>query len=299
MSYLNECGSIKWRISDSELRRVCMLMVTHECNLNCKYCYEHYKSNRKMSFELAQQIILKEIKLVSNHDLYTELEIDFMGGEPLMNFELIRQVVEWIEESRFDIPIICFASTNGTLLDENRKNWFRKHSNNIWLSLSYDGDEEMQNKNRGSNGYDIDLDFFLQTWPEQGVQMTISKATLPHMANGILKLQSKGVVVTASLAQGESWSRSDALIYARELKKLSNAYIENKSLEPCSRLMRMVWCISSLEDVSQVKYCGSGVHMCTYDVDGREFGCHLFTSVVLGDKALSLSFFSIIIKMVK
>lgn len=47
-------------------RRICMLMITHACNLNCTYCYERFKDNSMMSFETAQKCILKEIDFVKN-----------------------------------------------------------------------------------------------------------------------------------------------------------------------------------------------------------------------------------------
>lgn len=289
MSCEGETSKLNWRRSDSTVRRLCMLMVTHACNLNCTYCYEAFKSDRKMSLPLAKRIIEKEAGIVRNSPLYRELEIDFMGGEPLVNFQLIREVVEWLEGNPLDVPVICFASTNGTLLDEERQDWFSKHRDMIWLSLSYDGDERMQNGNRGTGGYAIDLDFFQRNWPLQGVQMTISKETLPRMAEGVLQLQRRGMPVTVSLAQGVNWSRKDALVYQRELQRLADAYMADPDLKPCSRLMRMVWTESPCDSSEQSKFCGSGVHMRTYDVDGREYGCHLFTPVVLGSRALELS----------
>lgn len=95
-----------------------MLMVTHACNLNCSYCYESFKRNSYMSFEMAKEIILKEAHMVAESDRFDEIQVDFMGGEPLMNFPLIKQIVEWLKNGGIDIPWICFASTNATLLPQ-------------------------------------------------------------------------------------------------------------------------------------------------------------------------------------
>ncbi len=58
-----------------------MLMVTHGCNLNCTYCYEKFKNGAKrMSIDLAKEIILKEIEIVKADERFEELEVDFMGG---------------------------------------------------------------------------------------------------------------------------------------------------------------------------------------------------------------------------
>ena len=87
-----------WGFEGSTRRRTCMLIVTHACNLNCSYCYEPYKQNVYMDLDLAKEIISREARFVNESDDFDELEIDFMGGEPLMNFPLIKNVVEWLVE---------------------------------------------------------------------------------------------------------------------------------------------------------------------------------------------------------
>ena len=67
-------------------RRTCTLMITYSCNLNCIYCYEQFKSNKRMSFDMAKSIVEKEIAFVRDSPDYDELEIDFMGGEPFWSF---------------------------------------------------------------------------------------------------------------------------------------------------------------------------------------------------------------------
>ena len=86
-----------WDFEPSARRRTCMLMVTHACNLNCSYCYETHKKNAYMDVNLAKEIILREAQFVNDSDQFDELQIDFMGGEPFMNFPLIKDIVEWLE----------------------------------------------------------------------------------------------------------------------------------------------------------------------------------------------------------
>lgn len=93
---------------------MCMLIITHACNLDCSYCYESHKSNKRMDVAMAKEIILSEIELVRTSDAYRKLEVHFIGGEPFMNFPLIKEVVEWLEDLKPDIPIICSCSSNGT-----------------------------------------------------------------------------------------------------------------------------------------------------------------------------------------
>ena len=153
-----------WGFESSTRRRTCMLMVTHACNLNCTYCYESHKKNAYMDVNLAKKIILREAQFVKESKDFDELEIDFMGGEPFMNFPLIKEIVEWLEGGVIDVPFICSATTNGTLLTDEIKNWLRKHKNIFVPSASYDGNIKMQLTNRGTDKYNIDLAFFKELW---------------------------------------------------------------------------------------------------------------------------------------
>jgi uncharacterized protein len=65
---------------DNPGHRMCMLIVTHECNLNCSYCYESHKSDKIMTPALAKSIIQKELDLVETSEKFDKLEIHFIGG---------------------------------------------------------------------------------------------------------------------------------------------------------------------------------------------------------------------------
>ena len=226
-------------------RRTCMLMITHACNLNCTYCYEKHKSNKAMSFDLAKKLILKECQVVQTSPLFHELEIDLMGGEPMMNFDLIKQLVEWTANNPLPVPWIFFITTNGTLFDDERKKWFRKYKHLITLGASYDGTPEMQKKNRDTDKSSIDMGFFHETWPGQGFHMTISQETLPHLAEGILELQRKGYHLEAALAQGINWNDKDSEVYLEQLQILSEAYLKEPELQPINLLSRVLNIMSS------------------------------------------------------
>ena len=277
-----------WGFESSARRRTCMLMVTHACNLNCSYCYEPYKQNVYMDLDLAKEIISREARFVNESDDFDELEIDFMGEEPLMNFPLIKNVVEWLENDAIAVPWICFATTNGTLLTDEIKNWLREHKNNINLGASYDGTIKMQSTNRGTDKYNLDLAFFRELWSYQPLHMTISKETLPNLAEGVLDIQAKGYKVDAALAEGINWTVEDAVLYREQLCILKDTYLRNTELTPFNRLTRYVnvFDLPATEKI-QEKWCGTGKGMVTYDIDGKKYGCHMFAPIVLGkDKAL-------------
>ncbi len=277
-----------WEKVQYPTRHTCMLMITHACNLNCTYCYEKFKSDKMMSFEQATDIILKECDVVLNDDRFTELEIDLMGGEPMMNYPLIKQLVEWADENPLPVPFIFFMTTNGTLFDEERKEWFRKYKHIVTCGASYDGTPEMQRKNRATAKDSIDMAFFHETWPMQAFHMTISQETLPSLAEGILEIQRKGFRLEAALAQGVDWTDEDAKIYYRQLTLLEEAYLQDNRLKPINLLTNQLHLLPSEKIVhqKQEKWCGSGTYMTTYDINGKAYGCHLFTPIVLGDRAM-------------
>jgi len=270
---------------ESKKRRTCMLMVTHACNLCCTYCYEQHKDSGMMSLATAKGIITRELEVVRDSDCFDELEIDFMGGEPLMNFSLIKDVVEWLEQQDTTVPYICFAATNGTLVDGAMKSWLKKHREKLVLGVSVDGTESMQEANRGVVGGKIDLDFFASTWPAQPFHMTISRSSLPTLAKGVMALQGKGYCLNAALAQGEDWTADDSVVYMRELESLAKEYLENPDITPINLLSPVLVIDGDTESV-QRKFCGAGTYMCTYDIDGKRYGCHMFSPIVLGDRAL-------------
>ena len=258
-----------WGYEGSTRRRTCMLMVTHACNLNCSYCYESHKKNAYMDINLAKEIILKEAQFVKDSDQFDELEIDFMGGEPFMNFPLIKEIVEWLENGVIDIPYVCFATTNGTLLTDEIKNWLRKHKNSITLGASYDGNSEMQSTNRGTDKYNLDLNFFHELWSNQPLHMTISKETLQNLAEGVLDIQKQGYKVFVSLAQGVDWTTDDAIIYREQLCILKDFYLKNTSLTPFNRLTRLMNIFTlPTEEENSWRWCGTGKNMITYDIIG-------------------------------
>ena len=204
-----------------------------------------------------------------------------------MNFPLIKEIVEWLEGGVIAIPWICFATTNGTLLTDEIKSWLREHKNIINLGASYDGSSKMQSTNRGTDKHNIDLAFFRELWPHQALHMTISKETLPTLAEGVLDMQNKGYKVEAALAEGVDWTMEDALIFREQLNILKDAYLKNPALTPFNRLTRYVSVTDApATEKIQGKWCGTGKYMATYDIDGKKYGCQMFTPLVLGDNAL-------------
>ena len=276
------------RQKDTSGHRKCMLIVTHSCNLNCTYCYEAFKSEKHMEPALAKKIILDELTFVQKSEKFKKLEIHFMGGEPFLNFQLIKEVVEWLSKLKQDVPVITSCSTNGTLIDDTIKDWLRTHNDILRLVLSYDGDFEMQNRNRHTAKNQIDLQFFIQNWPGYSYHMTISKETLPSLARGVLELQRAGGELDVAIAQGVDWTDEDAIIYREQLNILKETYLQDSSLKPINLIAAGLFGIMENQK-KQRKCCGTGTSMKTYDIDGKTYPCHMFAPIVCGpERALEL-----------
>ena len=259
------------------------LTLTQACNLSCTYCYEHHKSNRRMSVETAKSIVDYELK---NFADFEGIEFDLFGGEPFLAFDLVREITDYICSKKGDIPCTVFATTNDTLVHGEVQDWLREHVGCFICGLSLDGTRDMHNVNRSNSYDDIDLDFFLEMYPEQDVKMTVSRETLPHLAEGVIELHQKGFAVSCNLAYEIDWSDPENLsVLTRELEALISFYLAHPEVEPCSMLNMGIYNVG-LEQDEAFRYCGAGYSMRSYDVDGRVYPCQFFMPLSVGeDKA--------------
>lgn len=119
------------------------LTLTQACNLSCTYCYEHHKSNRRMSVETAKSIVDYELK---NFADFEGIEFDLFGGEPFLAFDLVREITDYICSKKGDIPCTVFATTNGTLVHGEVQDWLREHVGCFICGLSLDGTRDILSK---------------------------------------------------------------------------------------------------------------------------------------------------------
>lgn len=264
--------------------RIIALMLTWQCNLNCIYCFEKFKTNNKvMSLDTAKRIIDKEFKDFEQSGDKGILKVDFFGGEPLLNFNLIKDLSEWIWEQDYPINYVLSVTTNGTLLNDEMKKWFTTHKKHFRLILSVDGTEEMQRNNRGCRQEQLPIDYVRETWPDLYLKSTMSKESLKTFAEGVIYMLEKGYNVASSIAIGEDWDKDDAAIYRRELEKLAEYYLEHIDIEPMPLYTRVfAELMEPFCNNTPIKGCGTGTSMAAYDVDGTAYPCHLFLPVVHG-----------------
>ena len=275
---------------EAERNKSVTLTVTEACNLNCTYCYENHKSRNKMSADTAKRILDYELNL---DDGFKGVTIDFFGGEPFLEFELIREVAEYIWSREYKKPYTMFVSSNGTLIHGEIKEWLLQHKGQFSVGLSFDGTELMQNVNRSNSSDQIDVDFFHRTYPDQGVKMTISLDTLPHLYEGVRFLQDKGFIVNCNLAYGLDWSDERLCkILEDQLMKLINHYVDNIRISPCSMLNMEIG--SAAYNLEYTKWCGAGTQMKVYSPEGKLYPCHYFQPLSVGnelaEKSLKIDF---------
>lgn len=272
---------------NKDIRKV-VLIVTQNCNLECIYCYENYKSPQVMEYEVAKNIIDFEVqKYASKYNI----TIEFFGGEPFLNFELINKIFEYCESKYANIGLRYCATTNGTVLTNDIKNWLEHNKSKFECSLSLDGTKDMHNINRpfkggkGSFSY-IDIDFFKYLYKsETRVKMTVSKETLPYLKEGICFLDSLGVHTVADLvAQADYWSEEELPELEKQLLLLIEYYSHNSLQSICRMLdydLRRVF----IDESVKFQYCGAGKNMITYDIDGKWYPCMALAPVSQGNKA--------------
>ena len=267
------------QIFDERKTKTVTITLTQSCNLSCKYCYEEHKQSRSMDFDCAYGIISKELSTTDDYELVV---LDFFGGEPFLQFDLIKRLVASVRAKEWENDYFFSVSTNGTLVHGEIQSWLVKHSDCFYCTLSYDGTKEMQNTNRSNSAEIIDLDFFLKQYGDEDIKMTISPETLPDLAEGVMHLHRKGFDVSCNLAYGMDWAdKSLEEILERELSKLIDFYIENPKITPCS-MLNMGFDTVAFGKEKTFRFCGCGIEMVSYDVDGKAYPCHLFMPLSAG-----------------
>lgn len=143
------------------------LHIAHDCNLACRYCFaeegEYHGRRAMMSFEVGKAAL---DFLIAESGNRRNLEVDFFGGEPLMNFEVVKQLVAYgREQEKIHNKNFRFTlTTNGVLLDEDVMEFANQEMANVVLSI--DGRKEVNDKMRpfrkGAGSYDLIVPKFQQ-----------------------------------------------------------------------------------------------------------------------------------------
>jgi len=141
------------------------LHIAHDCNLACKYCFaeegEYHGDRSLMSFEVGKKAL---DFLIANSGNRVNLEVDFFGGEPLMNFQVVKDLVAYgrSKEAEHNKKFRFTLTTNGMLLNEDVMEFANREMDNVVLSV--DGRKEvhdfMRPTRNGKGSYDLIIDKF-------------------------------------------------------------------------------------------------------------------------------------------
>ncbi|MGN1126787.1 MAG: thioether cross-link-forming SCIFF peptide maturase [Ruminococcus sp.] len=191
---------IDLKARQTNLKALC-LHIAHDCNLCCKYCFAgegEYSGDRSlMTFEVGKRAL---DFLIEQSGDRKNLEVDFFGGEPLMNFDVVKQLVEYARsiEKEKGKNFRFTLTTNGVLLDDEVMEWANKECYNVVLSL--DGRKETNDRmrvtknNKGS--YDLIMPKFIKMANLRNQQGYYIRGTYTHynkdFASDILHLADLG-----------------------------------------------------------------------------------------------------------
>lgn len=262
-----------------------MLIITENCNLRCAYCYEKNKNGKSMTFETAKAIL---DQAYAEMEGYESMVIELHGGEPFLNFPLIEKIDAYVMENYGDIPVLFRMITNGTLVHGRIQEWLRSRAERYELMLSIDGKQEQHDRNRkqigGQGSFEqIDLDFFLKTWKNCPVSMTVNAETLDHMAEGTIWLQEKGFDCCNAFEWAVDWDLECSVpVLQRELDKLTAYYSEHPEQPLCLLVKYHLQDFYKKTDESY-RYCVAiDDPLECYDAQGKYAPCHGFTAFTMG-----------------
>ena len=166
------------------LKALC-LHVAHTCNLNCDYCFasqgKYHGDRALMSFEVGRQAL---DFLIANSGSRVNLEVDFFGGEPLMNWQVVKDLVAYartqepVHHKNFRFTL----TTNGVLLDDEVTEFCNREMHNVVLSL--DGRKEVHDRLRrdfaGNGSYDRIVPRFKRFVEKRGDRSYYMRGTFTH-----------------------------------------------------------------------------------------------------------------------
>ena len=260
-------------------RSICMA-TNANCNLKCTYCYEKEKKN--VGFDVKEALMVLDGILRKKTDNGTKIKLH--GGEPFLVFSKIKQLCESLWENQYSEYFHFHITTNGTLVHGEIQDWLYEHREQITVKLSLDGNEHSNDINRPDSFKKIDIPFFVHTWPNVRINMTITPETLPYISENVQYLHSLGFNdILAHFSLMTDWSKCnlEKLCYA-QLLQLVIYYLDNPQIKPWSFF---TYDISRTVDDEPYLAPGNIGQLKAYDFQTRKYyPCHMFFPSVGGEK---------------
>ena len=276
------------------------LHVAHTCNLNCSYCFasqgKYHGERALMSYEVGKQAL---DFLIANSGSRRNLEVDFFGGEPLMNWEVVKRLVayartqEGIHNKNFRFTL----TTNGMLIDDDVIDFCNREMSNVVLSL--DGRREVHDRLRvdyaGKGSYERIVPKFKKLVEARGGKNYYMRGTFTrhnldftndifHMADlGFTELSMEPVVCAPD--DPEALRAEDLPVLFEQYEILAREMIKRKKEgRPFTFYHYMIDLTGGPCIYKRITGCGSGTEYMAVTPWGELFPCHQF----VGDPKYSL-----------
>ena len=230
------------------------LQITENCNMRCTYCYQHHKTNNKMSFETATKtidLILDNDERVSNYcklDDNLGLIFNYIGGEPLLEIELIDKVTKYCIGRMFKMKHPFLLTTmfnicsNGLLhFDPKVQDYLKTFEGFCNYTISLDGCKDLHDSCRvdanGMGTYDRaikGIQDYTSKFPNNnlGTKMTLSPDNVSYTCKALTSMIENGFTdINCNCVYEEGWTIEHARILYSELKKVIDYLDEHNLLE--------------------------------------------------------------------
>ena len=273
------------------LKALC-LHVAHTCNLNCSYCFasqgKYHGERAVMSLEVGKRAI---DFLIENSGYHKNLDIDFFGGEPLMNWQVVKDLVKYgrQQEVIHKKNIRFTLTTNGVLLNDEVTEFLNEEMHNVVLSL--DGRREVHDRFRvdfaGKGSYDRILPNFKKFVEKRGNKSYYMRGTFTHyntdFVNDILHMADLGFKelsmepVVTDPKDASALTEEDKPVLFEQYEKLAREMIkrekEGKGFTFYHYMLDLTCgpCI-----YKRVAGCGSGTEYLAVTPWGDLYPCHQF-----------------------
>lgn len=268
------------------------LHVAHTCNLNCSYCFaaqgKYHGERALMSFETGKRAL---DFLVEHSGTRKNLEVDFFGGEPLMNFEVVKQLVAYARsiERQVGKNFRFTLTTNGVLLNDEVTEFANRECHNVVLSL--DGRKEVHDRLRktvnGQGSYDLIVPKFQDFVQKRGnrgyyVRGTYTKYNLDftndifHMADlGFTELSMEPVVSAPD--DPYALSEADLPTLYKQYELLAEEMLRRRRAgKPFTFYHYMIDLSGGPCIYKRISGCGSGTEYLAVTPWGDLYPCHQF-----------------------
>lgn len=268
------------------------LHIAHDCNLACKYCFaeegEYHGGRALMSLEVGKKAL---DFLIANSGNRRNLEVDFFGGEPLMNWEVVKELVRYgrSKEKEFDKNFRFTLTTNGVLLNDEVMEFVNQEMANVVLSL--DGRKEVNDRMRpfrnGKGSYDLIVPKFQKLADSRNQTNYYVRGTFTHenldFADDVIHFADLGFKqmsiepVVGDENEQYAIKEEDLPKIMAEYDKLAKEYIKRKKE---GRGFNFFHFMIDLEQgpcvAKRLSGCGSGTEYLAVTPWGDLYPCHQF-----------------------